>query len=137
MITRIAKILSETEVVLGAGENAGVREGMEFVIFEDGEEILDPETKESLGTLEIVKGYVTVVHVQPKVSIARTHSRTVTRTKRTPTGIASWAQEMATGFREEQIEFEQSERLKVDKPDATYQNNLTVHIGDKARTVRE
>jgi hypothetical protein len=136
MKTKVVKILSETEVVLGGGSTSGIQEGMEFVIYEDGDEIIDPETKESLGTLEVVKGYVTIVNVQPKLSIAKTHSRTITRTKRVPHGIAAWVA-MTSGYREEEFEVERIEKLRVEKPDPIYEKQLIVRVGDKAKLTRE
>src|SRR5260370_36133362 len=73
--TKIARINSSTEVILAAGSRQGVKEGMVFVIYELGDEIRDPETGESLGRLELVKGRVTVAHVQEKVSHAVTLSK--------------------------------------------------------------
>lgn len=138
MNTKIVKILSDTEVVLGAGSTSGVQEGMEFVIYENGDEIIDPETKESLGVLEIVKGYVTIVNVQPKLAIAKTHSRTITRTKRVPTGLAALAQAASmSAYREEQFEVERVEKLKVEKADPEYYRKLIVHVGDLARLSRQ
>ena len=134
MQTKIVKILSETEVVLGAGEESGMREGMEFVIYQDGEEIFDPETKESLGTLEIVKGYVTVINVQTKISIAKTHTHSVTRTRQVYSSSILAA--LSGHIREEQIEVEKVDKLKIEKPDPHYEEKLIVRVGDKARLTR-
>ena len=68
---RIASIQDDYRVVLNAGSEDGISEDMEFVIFTPGEEIFDPETDESLGHLELVKGRVEVVHVQASMSIGR------------------------------------------------------------------
>jgi hypothetical protein len=134
MQTKVVKILSETEVVLGTGSENGMHEGMEFVIYEDGDIIIDPETKESLGALEIVKGYVTVVNVQPKLSIAKTHTHSVTRT-RTVHG-SSLLSVLSGSIREEQIEVEKVDKLRVENPDPSYEKRLIVRIGDKARLTR-
>src|SRR5438093_56490 len=77
--TRIAKILSPTKVVLPVGAEHGVLEGTEFIIYELGEEIHDPETGESLGRLELHKGRVRVSQIQDKLCVATTHSRVVER----------------------------------------------------------
>ncbi|HUV03383.1 MAG TPA: hypothetical protein VMW67_08140 [Desulfobacteria bacterium] len=70
---KIAKILSEYRVVINRGHKDGVENGMRFVIFDPGEEIRDPDTKEPLGTLEILKAKVEVINVQEKLSTARTY----------------------------------------------------------------
>src|SRR6266540_3595082 len=77
--TKVAKVLNSTSVILAAGSDDGVKEGMEFVIFDLSEMIRDPETGEELGQLELVKGRVYAVHVQDKLTWAQTKSRTVER----------------------------------------------------------
>jgi len=130
METKVVKVLSDTTLVLGAGGENGVREGMEFLIYEPGETVVDPETKEELGRLEIVKGYVAVVNVQPKLCIAKTQSHTVTRTRtvRKPNLFES-----LSGIREEQYEVEKIDRLRVANADENYEKKLVVKVGDKAR----
>jgi len=67
---RIVKILDGTPsrwvVNLGA-EHLAI--GDELVVFELGEEIVDPESGDSLGALELVKCHATADHVQDKLSI--------------------------------------------------------------------
>lgn len=71
MITcKVAKILNEFQLVLNVGAKQGVTKGMTFVIYEEGDEIQDPETGQSLGKLEIVKGEVEVSHVQETLCLA-------------------------------------------------------------------
>ena len=68
---KVAKILDEYQVILNVGLNQGVEPGMVFVIYEQGEVVKDPETKEPLENLEIVKGEVEVIHVQQSICLAR------------------------------------------------------------------
>ena len=73
MITgKVARILGDEEVVLNVGSEDGVEEDMEFVIFSESDHIIDPDTGEDLGAIEIVKGRVKVYHVMEKMSLART-----------------------------------------------------------------
>lgn len=65
---RVAKIQNETTVVINRGADDGVKPGTRFLIYAVGEEVLDPETGESLGRLEIVKGTGRATHVQPKLA---------------------------------------------------------------------
>ena len=67
---KVARILSETQLVLNVGANHGVEHGMTFIIFEEGEDVTDPDSGESLGLLEWVKAEVVVSHVQESLSIA-------------------------------------------------------------------
>src|SRR5437773_10908753 len=73
--TKIAQIQSPTRFVLAAGKEHGVDEGMEFIIYKLTEPIYDPETKESLGQLELHKGREKVVHVQEKLATVITPMR--------------------------------------------------------------
>lgn len=74
---KIAALIDRYTVVINVGSEDGVKTGMDFVIFEKGAEIQDPETKKVLGNLEIVKGYVTATNVQKKFTTAES-SKTVT-----------------------------------------------------------
>lgn len=55
-------------VVINKGAASGIKEGMKYLIYNKGEEIMDPETNLSLGTLEIVCGKGVVIHVQEKMA---------------------------------------------------------------------
>jgi hypothetical protein len=69
---KVAAILNDRELVINKGKNSGVKAGMIFGILEE-REIEDPDTKEELGSVEIVKIRVKVVDVKPKMSICRTY----------------------------------------------------------------
>lgn len=66
---RIVKILDEQRLVANIGLQDGVSPGDRFVVFETGEEIVDPESGESLGELELVKAQVEAAHVQERMVI--------------------------------------------------------------------
>lgn len=70
-IFRVVDIPSEFDLVINAGQIDGICEGMDFDVFEYGKEIIDPETNESLGTLDIIKATVEVIHVFPKICQCR------------------------------------------------------------------
>lgn len=59
---------NDKEVVINRGTDHGVEDGMIYLIYLEGEEIVDPDTKESLGKLEIVCGRGKVTHAQAKMS---------------------------------------------------------------------
>ena len=69
----IVKIVDEHTVVIDRGHEHGVEEDMRFVIFELGDEIMDPDTRTSLGKLEHVKAKIKVTNVQEKFSTAETY----------------------------------------------------------------
>ena len=56
------------QVSLNVGKENGVSQGDSFLIYElSDHEIIDPDTNESLGYLEFVKGTGKVVHLQDKM----------------------------------------------------------------------
>jgi len=70
---RVAEIIDEYTVVINRGHEHGVEEDMRFVIYEQGEEIKDPDTDKSLGNFEYVKAKVEVTNVREKFSTAETY----------------------------------------------------------------
>lgn len=70
-IYKIVDITSEYDVVINAGLNDNISDGTEFEIFVYGKEIVDPDTLESLGTLDVIKTVVEAVSVYPKMCRCR------------------------------------------------------------------
>lgn len=69
---KIAKVLGNNEVVVNRGREHGVRHGMVFEIFTPGgDEVWDPDTGETLGTVEDVKSKAEITEVKEKLSVAR------------------------------------------------------------------
>ena len=69
---KVAKILGSNEIVLNRGRNDGVRTGMVFEVFApEGEEVWDPDTGETLGTVEDVKAQAEVTEVKERLAVAR------------------------------------------------------------------
>jgi len=68
MALKVAQVLSPTELVINAGSNEGIKEGQRYQIYSLGDEIMDPETGESLGILENIKGIGRVINVQDKMA---------------------------------------------------------------------
>src|ERR671932_2666952 len=72
---KVAKILGKNEIVLNRGRSHGVRQGMIFEIFApEGEEVWDPDTGETLGTVEDVKAKAEVTEVKDRLAVARLQS---------------------------------------------------------------
>lgn len=65
----VAKFLSRSKIVINIGMKQGVKEGMEFIIYDEGDLIIDPETGHTLEKLEIIKGRIKITNVQQKISI--------------------------------------------------------------------
>jgi translation initiation factor 2 gamma subunit (eIF-2gamma) len=89
-IAKIIKIIDDYTIVINQGETDNVKIGDLFLVYEIGEELYDPDTKESLGKLEIVKGKGKVVHAQEKISTIESIEIKKTRSIRKP--IKTFAQ---------------------------------------------
>ena len=70
-IARVAFVPDNFSVVLNKGLDDGIELNDKFLIFGIGSEIVDPDTGESLGALEVVRGRVRVEHLQAKLCTAR------------------------------------------------------------------
>jgi hypothetical protein len=127
---KVAKILSETEVVLNVGARDGVKSDMEFVIFAVGAPISDPDTGELLGSLETVKGRVKVYYVMERMARARTLAYKVTTE---PSYLAAFR--IGAGTLGETVETRQR-KLSVRKGDLDpTAEDTTVHVGDSVKSV--
>ena len=67
-----AKVLlkRDKEVTINRGDGGGVAVGDVFNVYALGEEMIDPDTKESLGREEVKVGKVKITQVNPKTSTA-------------------------------------------------------------------
>lgn len=69
IIGKIAKIQDKYRVIINKGRIDGVKPNMKFYVYEEGDEIVDPDTKEFIEKEEVLKGYLKTIHVQDKISI--------------------------------------------------------------------
>lgn len=82
---KVIRKLSPTELVVNIGRSHGVDESSRFIVFALGDEVNDPDTGESLGSLEIVRGRAEAKHVQEKMSTIRSvEKRRVTMDRERP-----------------------------------------------------
>ena len=125
--TKVARIIDSTQIVLAAGENDGVTKGMEFVIYDLSDQIFDPETKEDLGRIELVKGKVIAEHVQEKITIARTPSRIIDR-------IFDPLASVGDFFTKRTVKETVQDQLKVEGATAI-QKDQVVRVGDSVRSL--
>ncbi|NIF50098.1 hypothetical protein F3J28_20280 [Enterobacter sp. Ap-1006] len=65
---KVAYKVDDYTVVINKGSEDGITMHDRFKIVALGDEIIDPDTLESLGQLEIVKGMAKVSHIQEKVT---------------------------------------------------------------------
>ena len=72
----VAKVLNSRELALNIGEEQNVRTGMFFDVMDiSGENIIDPESDEILGSIERPKVRVQITKVLPKLSVASTFKK--------------------------------------------------------------
>jgi len=67
-IAKVAQVQDDYTVVVNKGSADGMSVGQNYILLGVGEEIKDPDTGESLGNIELVRGKVKVSHVQEKMS---------------------------------------------------------------------
>jgi hypothetical protein len=67
-LPKVVKVIDDYRVVINRGRRDGVEIGDRFLVYEVGEELADPDTNESLGKLEIVKGRGQAKHVQERLT---------------------------------------------------------------------
>lgn len=81
----VVKIIDPYTIAINRGSEHGIRIGMRYLVYNEGEELFDPETRESLGRLELICGVGEITHVQPKLSTLQSdkkiikHKRTISR----------------------------------------------------------
>ncbi len=67
---KVVKVIDDYKLVINRGEISGIREGQRMLVYNTSEEeIKDPQTGESLGYLDLVRGTGTIIFVQEKISI--------------------------------------------------------------------
>lgn len=75
---KIVKIISDHEFIISAGLKQNVSKGDKFTIFDrHGEKIIDPDSGESLGYLDVNKGLIIVRTVFENMSLASTEPQFV------------------------------------------------------------
>ena len=72
---KVIKIIDENTIVINKGKNDNIKNGDKFLIYKLGEELIDPDTNESLGYLEIVCGEGRVTNAQERMSTVESSRR--------------------------------------------------------------
>lgn len=65
---KVIHVIDDYTIVIDKGSNDGVSMSNQFLVYYEGEELFDSETKESLGVLEIVCGKGNPSHIQEKIT---------------------------------------------------------------------
>ena len=87
---KVARVLNSREVAINRGLDDGVKEGMVFnILSTKGSDIADPDTGETLGSVDVVKISVKVISVKERIAIASTYRSNKVNVGGVGLGIAS------------------------------------------------
>ena len=95
---QIVNILAPYRLVMNRGERNRIQVGRRVLIYGiSEEEIIDPNTGESLGFLELVRGTGRIIFVQDKISIIETDQKKTYRKRieNSSLGLRSYKSEVA------------------------------------------
>ncbi len=65
---KVAQIIDSFTLVINAGIADGLQKGIVVMIYDIGPHIIDPDTGDDLGALEIVKGTGVITHIQERIA---------------------------------------------------------------------
>jgi len=70
---KVIKVIDNYTLVINSGSDDGVTDQYEFLVYSLDEELFDPDTNESLGALENVKGIAIPIHIQNKMTTIKSN----------------------------------------------------------------
>lgn len=117
----VVKIIDDKTIIINAGAKDNVKVGDEFEIYFDSESIIDPITKENLGSYTIIKDCVKVANVFDKISICK--------------GLTVPSPMLNTMTALSNLLTSECKSLNVDKTDISGYGNDTskIKVGDRVR----
>ncbi|MCI3029832.1 hypothetical protein LMF32_12335 [Desemzia sp. C1] len=122
----VVKIIDEYKLVINTGSNHDVKKGDIAEIFAIGEEVTDPSTGDSLGTMDIIKDELLVTIVYPNMSICEKEKK-ITQVGATMTSISQ-------AFAGQTISNPQKIRINPEDISGGFEEqDLTIRIGDPVR----
>ncbi len=111
----VVSVINNFKVAISRGSKNGIRNGQRFLIYAlSSDKMTDPETGESLGYLEIVRGTGYVVHVQETMATIESDKQSSNKIKKKSNFLFA-----------ETIEEVQHELIPFEDPE----------VGDKARPI--
>jgi hypothetical protein len=117
----VVRVIDRYKLAINRGLEDGLRLGQRILVYKlSNEEIIDPNTEESLGYLEIVKGTGKVIHIQDRLSTIESDKKEIKRTINNynnpyiPRGFSSSASEVIEST--ELIPFDNPELGDLVKP---------------------
>lgn len=124
----VVEVQDPYTVAINRGSSNGIKVGQRFLIYGlSDKEIVDPETQESLGYLEIVRGTGTVVHLQEKLATIETD-----KTRKKNRVIAHKPRQRYPALFWPDADIEKVETIEGDEIHIAFDD---AKIGDKARPI--
>ena len=68
---KVVKRTRKNQVIINRGKDGGLKKGQKYEVFFTGEELIDPDTGESLGSGEEFVGIIEIVRINPKLSYGK------------------------------------------------------------------
>lgn len=131
MNTKIVKIIDEDSLVINIGVRNGVKYNDKFAVYIPGDEVIDPDTLESLGTLDTIKCYLKPKDVLEKMTIC-VNAETV---------LTSFSAAMTTGTPQINLlgGLNNPKRLPIDIEEISggIQPRTQVKVGDLVRKIND
>ncbi|EFV01899.1 hypothetical protein HMP0721_1293 [Pseudoramibacter alactolyticus ATCC 23263] len=121
MTGKIIKIPNEYTVIINLGEK-DVSVHDKIIVFEVEDDVIDPITKELLGSFELKKAELEVSEVFPNFSVCHHYEKE-------DTGILKALSPMTPNIKKV------PQKLNVDSHDGIYLKNPKIKVGDMVRTV--
>ena len=118
---KVIKIVNKYQVLVNVGYSHGVKKDMKFIIYSEGQEIKDPDTKKSLGKVEILKSRIEPTHIQEKFSTMETYEKEVTSLAR------------AMIFSRDVAETQKPLPLPYETEDDIFEQDKYIRVGDLVR----
>jgi hypothetical protein len=113
---KVIEVIDEHTLVINIGQTNGIDKGKRFLIYHLDKELFDPDSGESLGVLEIVRGTGKVVHVQEKMATIKSDKTISNQVTRRISSLASFFEPTTTESRLKEMPFEHANVGDLAKP---------------------
>ncbi|MBM4045428.1 MAG: hypothetical protein FJ279_09955 [Planctomycetes bacterium] len=133
---KVAKILDEYNLIINVGREHGVTQGLGFVVFTEGEEVIDPDTRQPLAKWEIVKGRIVAAHVQDRITVCTAVPLTPEKNVRVDPSTRTLSAAMVRDHMRGEFGGARSEKLNVNRAQMSGMPELRpISIGDRVRSL--
>ncbi|PYZ94916.1 hypothetical protein CR194_05175 [Salipaludibacillus keqinensis] len=133
---KVIKILEQDSIVINGGLNNGLTFGQEVEIFVPGDEIIDIDSEEVLGTLDFIKERLELTEVYEKFSVCEKYEeREVHIPSPLSRVLAEATPPFAKGGRTEIVRERVPLRVNDSQKTSRVKANRTIELGDRVRSV--